>query len=96
LKDFFHVHGEGLPSGGIYERVIREIERPLFEQTLIACRWNQKRAAEVLGINRNTLRKRLQELGISPPNIDNSLEDSPLSNAALPNPIEVVLIDSSS
>jgi two-component system nitrogen regulation response regulator GlnG len=43
---------------------LAEIERPLFELTLAATRGNQLRAAEVLGLNRNTLRKRLGDLGI--------------------------------
>ena len=45
-------------------RVIREVERPLITLTLQATRGNQIKAAEVLGVNRNTLRKKIKELGI--------------------------------
>jgi two-component system nitrogen regulation response regulator GlnG len=45
--------------------VLEEIERPLFKLTLGATKGNQVRAAEILGLNRNTLRKRLTDLGIA-------------------------------
>lgn len=64
LKGYFAVQGSDFPSGGIYSRVIEEVERPLIVLSLTACRGNQLRAAELLGINRNTLRKRIRELGI--------------------------------
>jgi two-component system nitrogen regulation response regulator GlnG len=54
----------GVPAAGLYDRVLADIERPLFQLTLAATKGNQMRAAEVLGLNRNTLRKRLQDLGI--------------------------------
>jgi two-component system, NtrC family, nitrogen regulation response regulator GlnG len=66
LKNYFTLHGEDFPAGGIYSRVIEEVERPLIVLSLHACRGNQLRAAELLGINRNTLRKRIKELGIPP------------------------------
>jgi two-component system, NtrC family, nitrogen regulation response regulator GlnG len=44
--------------------VLREIERPLLQLSLAATRGNQIRAAELLGLNRNTLRKKLRELDI--------------------------------
>ncbi|MED5565340.1 MAG: helix-turn-helix domain-containing protein, partial [Pseudomonadota bacterium] len=44
--------------------VLREVERPLIELSLEATRGNQLRAADLLGINRNTLRKKIRELGI--------------------------------
>jgi len=53
-----------LPAAGLYDRVLAEVERPLITQTLHATRGNQIRAAAVLGINRNTLRKKIQSLGI--------------------------------
>jgi len=53
-----------LPAAGLYDRVLAEVERPLITQTLHATRGNQIRAAAVLGINRNTLRKKIQTLGI--------------------------------
>ena len=64
LASYFSGDPDDLPSAGLYDRVLAEIERPLFELTLAATRGNQLRAAEVLGLNRNTLRKRLSDLGI--------------------------------
>jgi two-component system nitrogen regulation response regulator GlnG len=64
LATYFISAGDDLPPAGLYDRVLAEIERPLFELTLAATRGNQLRAAEVLGLNRNTLRKRLADLGI--------------------------------
>src|SRR6202789_4033478 len=49
----------------LYDRVLEDVERPLIQLTLAATRGNQVRAAEVLGLNRNTLRKKIQELGVS-------------------------------
>ena len=53
-----------LDDGTLYDRIIGEVERPLIEATLARHGWNQLRAARALGINRNTLRKRLDTLGI--------------------------------
>ena len=64
LRTYFNAHGENLPTTGLFDRVIREVERPLITLTLEATRGNQIRAAEVLGLNRNTLRKKIRELGI--------------------------------
>ncbi|HEY7852657.1 MAG TPA: sigma-54 dependent transcriptional regulator [Caulobacteraceae bacterium] len=64
LVSHFASQADGLPPPGLYERVLAEVERPLFELTLAATRGNQVRAAEVLGLNRNTLRKRITDLGI--------------------------------
>jgi two-component system nitrogen regulation response regulator GlnG len=55
-----------LPDGQVYDAVISEIERPLFAYALRATGGNQLRAARLLGINRNTLRKRLTDLEIDP------------------------------
>jgi len=57
-------HGDDLPSAGLYERVLKEVERPLLTLTLQATRGNQIKAADVLGLNRNTLRKKIRELNI--------------------------------
>ncbi|WP_445192689.1 nitrogen regulation protein NR(I) [Sphingomonas sp. Tas61C01] len=54
-----------LEDGTLYERVIGEVERPLIEMMLARHGQNQLRAARALGINRNTLRKRLDTLGIA-------------------------------
>jgi two-component system nitrogen regulation response regulator GlnG len=64
LRQYFAAHRPGLPSSGLYERVLREIERPLLGIALEATRGNQIKAAELLGINRNTLRKKIRELDI--------------------------------
>ena len=64
LRDYYAAHKDGLPPPGLYDRVLREIERPLLALSLAATRGNQIKAAEVLGLNRNTLRKKLRELDI--------------------------------
>jgi len=64
LRDYFNAHKGGLPPAGLYDRVLREIERPLIQLTLGATRGNQLRAAQLLGLNRNTLRKKIRELEI--------------------------------
>ncbi len=64
LKTYFAAHGNSLPASGLYERVLRELERPLITLTLQATRGNQIKAAQVLGLNRNTLRKKIRELNV--------------------------------
>jgi two-component system nitrogen regulation response regulator GlnG len=64
LRTYFTTHGDVLPAPGLFDRVIREVEKPLIVITLEATRGNQIRAAEVLGLNRNTLRKKIRDLGI--------------------------------
>ncbi|MEI6984720.1 MAG: nitrogen regulation protein NR(I) [Rhodospirillaceae bacterium] len=64
LKDYFLAHEGDLPSSGLYNRVLREIERPLISLSLSVTRGNQIKAAELLGLNRNTLRKKIRELDI--------------------------------
>ncbi|MGH8671695.1 MAG: helix-turn-helix domain-containing protein, partial [Burkholderiales bacterium] len=49
----------------IYSLVIERVERPLIELTLKKTRGNQIRAAQMLGINRNTLRKKIADLRIN-------------------------------
>jgi len=61
---FFAAHdADGLPNS-IYSRLLREFERPLIVRVLRATGGNQLRAAEALGLNRNTLRKKIRELDI--------------------------------
>lgn len=62
-RDFAAAEG-GRPSNGLYNRVLHEMERPLISLTLAATRGNQIKAAEILGLNRNTLRKKIRELDI--------------------------------
>lgn len=64
LTNYFKSHGDSLPPNGLYDRVLREVEMPLIELSLEATRGNQIKAAELLGLNRNTLRKKIQELNI--------------------------------
>jgi two-component system nitrogen regulation response regulator GlnG len=64
LKDYFAAHKDGLPAAGLYDRVLREVERPLILLTLAATRGNQIKASQLLGLNRNTLRKKIRELDI--------------------------------
>ena len=64
LRKYFAVHEGGLPAPGLYDRLLMRVERPLIIQTLRATGGNQIKAAEILGINRNTLRKKMRELGI--------------------------------
>lgn len=65
LGEYFAAHEGELPPAGLYERILHEVELPLIRQTLRATGGNQCRAAEVLGINRNTLRKKMQVLGLT-------------------------------
>jgi two-component system nitrogen regulation response regulator GlnG len=64
LRVYFDAHQHGLPAAGLHDRVLREIEKPLILLTLSATRGNQIKAAQVLGINRNTLRKKIRDLDI--------------------------------
>jgi two-component system nitrogen regulation response regulator GlnG len=64
LATYFADEPDGLPPAGLYDRVLEEVERPLIQLTLAATRGNQLRAAEILGLNRNTLRKKIQDLGV--------------------------------
>ena len=65
LRDYFSAHEQDLPASGLYDRILQEIERPLLSITLSECRGNQLRAAELLGLNRNTLRKKIRQLGLN-------------------------------
>ena len=64
LGRYFARHGRELPPPGLYDRVIREVEQPLIAAALAATRGNQIRAAELLGLNRITLRSRIKDLDI--------------------------------
>lgn len=64
LKRYFDLHGNMLPPPGLYSRILREIELPLIEIALDATGGNQAKCADLLGINRNTLRKKITELDI--------------------------------
>jgi two-component system, NtrC family, nitrogen regulation response regulator GlnG len=64
LQKYFTSFGNDLPPPGLYDRVIRDVEKPLLSAALAATRGNQIRAAELLGLNRNTLRARIRDLNI--------------------------------
>jgi two-component system nitrogen regulation response regulator GlnG len=64
LTAYFASFGTELPPPGLYHRVLREMEQPLLSVTLAATRGNQIRAADLLGVNRNTLRKKIRDLDI--------------------------------
>src|SRR5947209_11319466 len=64
LTRYFADFGDGLPPPGLYHRILREIEHPLLSAALAATRGNQIRAADLLGVNRNTLRKKIRDLDL--------------------------------
>mgnify|MGYP000232194904 FL=1 len=55
---------DGTSCAGLYKMVLREVEVPLLQVVMRECGGNQTRAAELLGINRGTLRKKLQHYGL--------------------------------
>jgi two-component system nitrogen regulation response regulator GlnG len=69
IKNYFDIHGDILPSEGLYSRFMSEVERPLIEETLRRMKGNQVRVAKLLGMNRNTLRRKIQDLNISTENV---------------------------
>src|SRR5271168_1658270 len=64
LARYFSGFDEGLPPPGLYHRILREVEGPLLSAALTATRGNQIRAADLLGVNRNTLRKKIRDLDL--------------------------------
>ncbi|PZQ10877.1 MAG: nitrogen regulation protein NR(I) [Ancylobacter novellus] len=64
LTAYFSEFGDNLPPPGLYHRVLREVEYPLISAALAATRGNQIKAAELLGVNRNTLRKKIRDLDV--------------------------------
>ncbi|HZS81004.1 MAG TPA: Fis family transcriptional regulator [Herbaspirillum sp.] len=63
LDKYFKDLGEQLPSN-VYDMVVLMVEKPTFEVVMARADGNQSQAAEILGINRNTLRKKLQQHGL--------------------------------
>jgi two-component system nitrogen regulation response regulator GlnG len=64
LRRYFDLHGTMLPPAGLYQRILREVEAPLIGIALEATGGNQAKCADLLGINRNTLRKKITDLDI--------------------------------
>jgi two-component system nitrogen regulation response regulator GlnG len=64
IRHFLSASRDGIPMRDIYDQVIAEVERPLIQMTLSATRGNQIKAAAMLGLNRNTLRKKIRDLDI--------------------------------
>ena len=64
VRRYFELHGADLPPPGVYQRILHEIEAPLIDIALEYTGGNQARCADLLGINRNTLRKKTTELDI--------------------------------
>ncbi|MFD0987206.1 nitrogen regulation protein NR(I) [Methyloligella solikamskensis] len=64
LNDYFMGFGQELPPPGLYNRILKKVEFPLITAAITATRGNQIRAADLLGLNRNTLRKKIRDLGI--------------------------------
>ncbi|MEM9332297.1 MAG: sigma 54-interacting transcriptional regulator [Pseudomonadota bacterium] len=64
VNRYFDEHSEAGPPDGVYQRFLEEFEYPLITSALASTNGNQIKAAKILGLNRNTLRKKIQELGI--------------------------------
>jgi DNA-binding protein Fis len=64
VKEYFTTQGDHITDCSLYNTVLQEVERPLLEQTLHAVKGNKAKAARILGINRNTLHKKLSEHGL--------------------------------
>src|ERR1700734_520511 len=64
VADLFHSFGGASPQVGLYHRVLHDLEAPLIAATLTWTRGNQIKAAEILGLNRNTLRKKIRDLNL--------------------------------
>lgn len=63
LQQYFRdLNGEA--ACGVYEMVLEQVEKPLLQCVMAECRGNQSKAAAVLGLNRNTLRKKLVQHGL--------------------------------
>jgi two-component system nitrogen regulation response regulator GlnG len=65
LQRYFAAFAGDLPPAGLYQRVLAEVEFPLVLAAMTATRGNQIKAADLLGLNRNTLRKKIRELGVN-------------------------------
>jgi two-component system, NtrC family, nitrogen regulation response regulator GlnG len=64
VADLFRSFGGASPQVGLYHRLLHDLEAPLIAATLALTRGNQIKAAEILGLNRNTLRKKIRDLNL--------------------------------
>jgi len=64
LDVFFAMHEGQSPESGLYDRVVCEVERVLIKKTMNHTKGVQVKASKILGINRNTLRKKMKDLSI--------------------------------
>ncbi len=64
LKNYFKLHDGEMPDSGLYALMISEVEKPVISETMDYTKGVQAKAAKILGISRNTLRKKLQDLGL--------------------------------
>ncbi|MDG2298791.1 MAG: response regulator [Planktomarina sp.] len=64
VQKYFDTHGDKLPPPGVYQYFLKQFEGPLIETALLATAGNQLKCADLLGINRNTLRKKVSDLDI--------------------------------
>ncbi|MDO4906652.1 Fis family transcriptional regulator [Neisseria sp.] len=63
LQQYFRDLG-GEAACGVYDMVLEQVEKPLLQCVMAECGGNQSKAAAVLGLNRNTLRKKLVQYGL--------------------------------
>jgi len=73
LESYFHIHNQDLSLRNLHETIVKEVEKPLIALILEKTKYNQSKTASILGINRNTLNKKIKDLGIS-------LKDAKLKN----------------
>lgn len=64
LRQYLEALGGDI-GGELYDRVMKEVERPLIDLALQVCRGNKVRTAALLGISRNTLKRKMGELGLA-------------------------------
>lgn len=64
IKTYLLAHEDQMPAPGLYKRIISEVEKPLIISILSAVKGSQVKAAKILGLSRNTLRKKIEELNI--------------------------------
>ncbi len=64
LRHYFDLHGDILPNCGLYACLLKEVEQALIEESLRRLKGNQVQVAKLLGIDRNTLRRKIKSLNI--------------------------------